>query len=323
VQLADAEFPIEVIGAALSGADGWLLQVIDGDGYRFVRLEEADVNAARIVDPDTDDDRRLTVADLAELPDLEDFGRSGSTTGDGPAPVAQPSSAAGDDSRSNRRNGPWSVPKLAAVLLVSALLVGGGFAAGWYVDKATTTSDGPADSAVPLADLFDASPGALDGRVAPGRQGATWTDPSASFVVDDGVVRVVPESDLPAIAIIEQSGRVTSVRAAFSTVAATAGMVFRYQDAGNYWQVTAAPSFGTWEISRVEDGEATAVADLGFRGGTTIDVIFVGSSIQFLVDGVLGEIIRDEFLDDSDLVGLIVGSTGGDVVVDEFYANAI
>ncbi|MFT7394497.1 MAG: hypothetical protein ACI83Y_002176 [Candidatus Azotimanducaceae bacterium] len=323
VLLAEADSPVELISAALFGEDGWVLEVVDGEEHQFVHIKNADLDAAQIAGSGIDDHRKLTVADLAELPDIEDFRPTSSTRADESVDVAEHSAmsaAAGSDPDRVR----WSIGKLAVALSVCLLLVGGGFAAGWLVNDASTASDAPASStAVPLADLFDASPGALDGRVVPGRPGATWADPSGSLVVADGAVRVVPQADLPVIAILEQSGTITSVRAAFSTVSTTAGLVFRYQDADNYWQVTAVPKFATWAISRIEQGEATAIGDVGFTSGSTIDVIFVGSSIQFLVDGVLGEIIRDDFLAEAELIGLIVGSTGDDVVVDEFYANTI
>jgi hypothetical protein len=323
VQLTEANSPVELLSAALFGEDGWMLEVVDGEEHQFVHLTDADLDAAQITDSDTGDYRKLTVADLACLPDAEDLSPTSTTRADGSVDGAEHSSmaaAAGSDSDRAR----WPIGKLAAALAGCLLLVGGGFASGWLARDASTASDAPANSAAaPLADLFDASPGALDGRAVPGRPGATWADPSGSLIVADGTVRIVPNADLPVIAILEQGGTITSVRAAFSTVAATAGLVFRYQDTDNYWQVTAAPNFGTWAISRVEQGEATAMGDVGFTSGSTIDVIFAGSSIQFLVDGVLGEFIRDDFLEEAELVGLVVGPTGDDVVVDEFFANTI
>jgi hypothetical protein len=214
----------------------------------------------------------------------------------------------------------------AALGVVVLLVVGAlGFATGWFAHNAQEEENSASvvDVMVPLVDRFDESPGPLAGRVMSGRPGATWADPTGAFEVSDGGARGATDGDTPALAIVEQTGPVASVRASFSTVATQAGLVFRYEDEANYWQIVAAPDYGTWAISRVENGNIKTIGDTGFFAGSTVEVIFVGSTIQFWLDGVLREAIRDDFLAESNGIGLIVGPGEEKAVCDEILANTV
>jgi len=315
-----------LVSAAMHGADSWALEVLDGSSRRLLEVTAAEIGTAVVIDPDSGDRRRLTVLDLAGMPETEPSSAVESVELDPEVAASAHSSATAPPASGSDRSGSSARKTLTALLGFAMFLIvaTGGFAAGWFTHRAQDDDSNASalDSMVPLADLFDSSPGALDGREVPGRAGR-WSDPSDSFVVADGGVQASPDGDSPVIAIVEQSGSITSVRASYSTVATGAGLVFRYQDEANHWKVTAAPDFGTWAISRIEDGTVKTIGDSGFSSGSTVEVIFVGSTIQFWVEGVLRETIRDEFLAESNLVGLVVGPDGQDAVCDEFVANTM
>jgi hypothetical protein len=325
IRLSETSPPLLVVGAVMHGANSWTVEVVDGSSRRSLEITDVDFETAEVIDLESGDARRLTVLDLAALPDAGPVNETESVWSDPEVGSSTPLSAT---SRTGSGSGGRGREKaLTAILSVLVLLLvgAGGFAAGWVFSSAQNddAESSTLESSVPLADLFETGPGPLDGREVQGRAGASWSDPSDSFVVAGGGVQASPDGDSPVIALLEQSGSITSVRASYSAVAPQAGLVFRYQDEANYWMVVAAPDFGTWAISHVKDGTLTKIGDSGFALGSTVEVIFVGSTIQVWIDGVLRETIHDGFLADSNLVGLVVAPGGQDAICDEFFANTV
>jgi hypothetical protein len=270
------------------------------------------------------------VDDLAGRPSMTDD-VEGIATDDRDADPATGSTVPADSTPVERASPGAAPPRRRwriALLSVTMLLLGagGGFAAGWIVkdqqtDGSVTTTETQSGA---LADRFDSNPGDLNGRAIPGRADATWSVESGAFnVSSDGGVTGTPTGDAPAIAIMDNAGDIRSLSATYSTVAAGAGLVFRFQDAENYWKIVAAPDFGTWAISKITDGTTQTVGDTGFGSGTTIEIIFVGNTIQFWVEGALKETLRDEQFAASRRAGLIVEPGGEAAQCTEVSANTV
>lgn len=209
----------------------------------------------------------------------------------------------------------FSIPVVVAV----ALTVGaaGGFLAGYELNPAETDDrdDGLAvvTESVSISDSFDEGAGSLDGRALQGAPGISWQTQSGRFEIRNGVL-VADEA--PAVATIAGTGPISSIAATFEAVNPGTGLVVRYQDAENYWALTAAPDFGTWVLDRIVDGATSRVASTGYSGGDTVEVVLVGSTIQLWVEGLLRATVRDGALADSTTAGLIIARGDVEAAVD-------
>lgn len=307
---ADAE-AVMLVAATPKDDGSWTIEVVDPNGDADVlHMSQDDFDMIEVIDPRRDasggfvDDASPSLDEL-----LAEFGVH--------APEAEVSTA--DETSTRRRRWPL-VLAVVGGLLVGA---GGGFVGGYLVG-----SDGDQPTSVPtpgiaptVFDVFDAPLGDLDGRVVPGTNGVTWDVVSGSFAVAaGGVVTGQPSGD-PAIAVLSEAGRINSFAVSFEEVGADSGLIFRYRDPNNYWELIASPDFGTWLVNRVTDGETTRVATTGFSGGRYVEVVFIGATIQVWVEGTLEIDVRDAALADQTTVGLKISSRGANATIDDVTAN--
>lgn len=102
-----------------------------------------------------------------------------------------------------------------------------------------------------------------------------------------------------------------------------AGITFRYLDADNHWRLTAAPGRQVWELTRVVEGQAEVVGEIGapVQDGTTITVAQRGPELQVLVDGTEVLRISDAALSQQARSGLISVDGDGSARWDRFYVG--
>jgi hypothetical protein len=105
-----------------------------------------------------------------------------------------------------------------------------------------------------------------------------------------------------------------------STIAGRAGMVFRVQDANNYWVITDSFGFATYNVNKVVAGSATFMGNLGLAGadGDVLKVICSGSSISIYYNGVLKLSLTDTTFQHALGVGLYSGAAAGIARWDSF-----
>ena len=212
--------------------------------------------------------------------------------------------------------------------VVMALVIGalGGFGAWYLVGDKKNENDAVAPAAKtatvePIAESFDGNLGSLDGRAVAGTADLTWKVISGSFQVDGGVVTAKVSSGDHALAVLSGISLINSFAMGFNTTATDSGLVFRYQDDQNYWSVVASPKYGTWLVDRVVDGKASRIATSGFTGGSNIEVVLVGGTIQLWVEGLLKTAIRDATLSDATGIGIIIGKQGTKASVAKLLVN--
>jgi hypothetical protein len=211
---------------------------------------------------------------------------------------------------------------VAAAVLVSVVIAA-------TVTWALSAEEG-ADTDVPLllgpgvSDDFarDEDPGPLGDA----RTGQPWDQVSGTWRVRDGAATVDEPNDAG-----QRTAAVVDLGAADGAVAVTAvrmapglGLVFRYQDAFNYWFLTSAPDYGSWRLQRLEQGETVDVGGIGLAGiadGTTAEVRFAGRTITVFVNGVAARQFTDPALEDATGVGMLVEGGGAlDAAWDDFVA---
>lgn len=142
------------------------------------------------------------------------------------------------------------------------------------------------------------------------RTGQPWDQVSGRWEVQEGEAKAVEANALGARTLA-----VTDLGVADGALAVTlaiavdgVGVVFRYQDAFNYWLVTAVPSFASWRIDRLDEGVLVEVATLPLveaEDGTTVEVRFEGRSITVFVDGEQRHELVDGALEHATGIGLV------------------
>jgi hypothetical protein len=216
----------------------------------------------------------------------------------GPEPPPVPSPSRG-----------WAVPAAAAVLVLVVL----GAGAAWLrTEDDEVPDDVPLLVAEGVRDDFTRAESPTPLEVT--RTGQPWEQVSGRWEVEDGVARLVERNDLGArtVAITEMETSDGAVAVTAASMTDGVGVAFRYQDAFNYWFVTAVPSFGSWRIDRLEDGELVEVGGLPLVeavDGSTLEVRFEGRTITVFVDGEQQQEVTDPALGDATGVGLVF--TGG------------
>ena len=147
------------------------------------------------------------------------------------------------------------------------------------------------------------------------RTGQSWDEVSGAWEVRDGVARVVERNDLGtrtvAVADLGASDGAVSVTAA--SMVNGFGVVFRFQDAFNYWLVVASPDYGSWRLQRLDEGRIVELGGIGLApsvDGSTVEVRFEGRTITVFVDGLERREVVDDALLDATNVGLLAEGAG-------------
>ncbi len=137
----------------------------------------------------------------------------------------------------------------------------------------------------------------------------SWLEITGTWESTEGVARVVEPSERgPSIAVYNLGTADATIEADFEEVEVGSGLVFRFRNVLNHWQVRAAPAAGTWVVVRVAEGEATTVATLGLapvESGTRIAVTLDGDRILFYADGLLKAEVVDSSFQNATRVGLL------------------
>lgn len=147
------------------------------------------------------------------------------------------------------------------------------------------------------------------------RSGQEWDEVAGRWAVADGVAVLEEVNDLGerSLALVDLGSGDGAVSITAAEVANGLGLVFRFEDAFNYWLLTASPDFGGWRLSRIEEGQVVDVAALPLTPtapGTTAEVRFSGRDITVFLDGTEVRSLTDPALADATRVGLLF--QGGD-----------
>ncbi|HEV7525049.1 MAG TPA: hypothetical protein VGP92_08790 [Acidimicrobiia bacterium] len=180
----------------------------------------------------------------------------------------------------------WTIA--GAVALVVAIVVAALFITG--------SSSHPRD-----ARLRFSTKGALPAR--------TWTMTTGRWQEAGGkafVSEIAPGWTLAAFDRGVTDGTVTT---RVDATTAEAGLAFRVRDTANFWALTAAPRFSTWNVSKVVGGTVRFVTNVGLMrtsGTHVLGVRLVGAFIDVTIDGHGVASIDDADLRSATGAGLVV-----------------
>jgi hypothetical protein len=167
--------------------------------------------------------------------------------------------------------------------------------------------------------------------VAPGStvvepwSGREWSAVTGTWHVGRRRLRVVTVDLLnPSIVVTSAGSTDYTVKAVIEQYALSSGLVFRYVDSSNYWDVTAFPQYGIWGVSRVVNGQRTVTGDLGALtccpGGILLAISTKRSGeMIFSVNGRLSWELTDPALADATATGVLAtGADAAKAVVSDF-----
>jgi hypothetical protein len=176
-----------------------------------------------------------------------------------------------------------------------------------------------------LAAVFDDFEGVDGEQLGTPVKGSAWVFYGNGWVVEGGESLVaIPDDGQPSLAVTPSGVSDGLVQVRLASVESGAGLVFRFRDLGNYWQLAASPESGTYVLTKVVDGVASVVGSTGLIGvenGTTIGVVLDGSRIRIVVDGIERAAFADPALRDADVVGMISTSEPS-ARFDDFVSSA-
>jgi hypothetical protein len=183
-----------------------------------------------------------------------------------------------------------------AVVVVAAVAVAGGIV--------ILVTD---DSADVLVDTFSRAD--RTGGLGQAPSGPRWDDALGSWGIADGLALVTDPEPGANVVVAPMPGSDGTVQVKLDRVVQGSGLVFRYESRRAYWQVVAAPDFLTWQVSVVQDGNASFVANTGtyspIADSTTVAVRSDGASLEILVNGLVRSSISNDFLMHSTAAGMI------------------
>ncbi|MDQ2724087.1 MAG: hypothetical protein M3Y36_01105 [Actinomycetota bacterium] len=150
----------------------------------------------------------------------------------------------------------------------------------------TTT---PVASPALRLDLFD-RPDSADGLGSlPG--GPPWQALAGTWgIANQQAYLSAPIAD-QGLAVVAFGRPLASAQVRVAAMVAGAGLVFAYQDPGNYWVVQAEPSYGTWNVVQVVAGTSRGLGNIGLvpiADGTVVSAAVTGDQVAVAVDGQVG-----------------------------------
>lgn len=205
----------------------------------------------------------------------------------------------------------------AGVALLVAIVVLVGIGLG--LDRVTTQTKhfvGEfAPSAVPfprsVRDDFRRSTPLTLGSAATGQR---WSPLKGVWGADQGTARLTrPVAGQPNYALVNVGAGPGSIGFTATGVTAGVGLAFRCQDELNCWTVTANPSFGTWQLSRIVGLTVTDVGNVGtvpIADGTRVRVENQMAGFDVYVDDVLARHVDSTDLNDKGRAGLVLAADG-------------
>ncbi len=162
-------------------------------------------------------------------------------------------------------------------------------------------------SALTVTDDFDRGDADELGTTA---DGSDWVEVTGGWGVRDGQAALLdPAVDGDSIALVDLGASDAVVESTVIVPQQSTGLAFRCRDERNCWIVTATVGYGTWNITKVVDGDRVPAGDLGLvpnAPGTTLSITLRGSVITFTVNGEVARTIDDDFLERETRAGLVV-----------------
>jgi hypothetical protein len=197
------------------------------------------------------------------------------------------------------------------------------------------SGDGDGDGDGGGGDTAEGSPSIIDTfdrADAPNELGATesgqpWEAVSGVWGISGNeAVLVEPnENGVRSLAVVDLGSPDGTVTATAATIEQGWGLVFRYQGPFNYWYLTAAPDFATYNLARVVDGEVQALGAVGLaevEDGTEVRVRLEGATIEIAVNGTVVKSITDTTLLSATQAGLLAsGEAARGATWDDFEAT--
>jgi hypothetical protein len=161
----------------------------------------------------------------------------------------------------------------------------------------------------PVRDAFDRPNGTDLGRAPTGQQ---WRVASGTWAIRDreAVLQSAPTLK-PSVATVDTGRSQGWVQVTASVLPTGTGLVFRYQDAANYWWVDAVPQFGVLNIYRLDRGAPVkmgATPLTSFADGSTVTIRLRGKEITLFVDGFRAFDITSPFLRGARGAGMMIDS---------------
>ncbi len=118
--------------------------------------------------------------------------------------------------------------------------------------------------------------------------GPRWFSDAGTWGVSNGQAYVSGPVDGRNHAVVDLGDQDGLVQVQLNRVVNGAGLVFRYQSPFDYWAVVAVPTYATWAIVQVVDGEEMVVANTGLSpiaDGTVVAVRTEDDVADIALDG--------------------------------------
>jgi hypothetical protein len=140
------------------------------------------------------------------------------------------------------------------------------------------------------------------------RAGSPWTFIGAEWGIENHEARILNTTNMPTFALNAARSGNGSVQVTIPKMADGAGLIFRFRDLANYWQLVSVPRFATFALSKVVNGTFTTLGNPGLVGtddGTTVGVLLDGPKITILINEAEVSTFTDPDLEDEHVVGLV------------------
>ncbi|MBW3641301.1 MAG: hypothetical protein KY447_00140 [Actinobacteria bacterium] len=144
--------------------------------------------------------------------------------------------------------------------------------------------------------------------------GPAWSNATGTWGIAGEQAYVASPSTGRNHAVVDLGQPGGAVEVKLNRLTEGAGLVFRFQDPENYWAVVAAPSYATWAVVKVVEGNEEVVGNTGLSpiaNGTTIGVRMNDTTIEIVLDHRVVTNIADETLRAASNAGLTAQSMPG------------
>ena len=144
--------------------------------------------------------------------------------------------------------------------------------------------------------------------------GPTWFADAGTWGIANGQAYASGPVDGRNHAVVDLGEQDGAVRVQLSRAVFGAGLVFRYRSPFDYWAVVAVPSYATWAIVHVVDGEEQVVDNTGLSpiaDGTVVAVRMEGATVDVALDGRVAATVDVADPSDATRVGLTAQAIPG------------
>ena len=158
--------------------------------------------------------------------------------------------------------------------------------------------------------------------------GSKWTVQTGTWgIVNDTAYLSGPNTTRRNIAWVGTGYAAGQVQVKISTMAPSAGIVFRYSGPCSYWSIESAPAVASWNIFKVEKCKATQEGNTGYTtvsSGVTIGAIWTADSITVVVNGKIVKTLQNKDLVGAGKVGMVAsGKDASKVRFSDFVAGGV